>query len=118
MNRFKKRGTGDTPPDPSEFWDMALLPENVEYFGKISTLRVTVLGKGNNRSENGLRNVLVKVTRFKNPSARVRNWIMDEMMGGKLGFDIWINDSMATKFPEVVNWIVDARSYFFDGELN
>lgn len=112
MNRFRTTEKSDEP-DVEAFWTLALEKENKGYFAEVSGLRKSILGDAKSKYEGALRRHLVNFTRYgHNSYDTYKNMVLNEILSGREGYELWLQRSLAEKYPDVVEWIIDARAYF------
>ena len=112
MNRFRRNGSADAL-DVVAFWSLAMKNGNKKYFGEVAGLRKSILGKAESGYEKNLRRHLVNISKFGERTFDwIRDIVLDAILTGREGYELWLQRSLAEKYPDVVEWIIDARAYF------
>ena len=110
MNAFRHKESSE--PDLDGFWELALKEETKNYFMEVSGLRKSILGKANSY-EAKLRKQLFWLSKNgKDAPAWTKSMVIGDILSGYVGYELYVEKSLAKKYPEVVDWIVNARAFF------
>ena len=116
MNRFRRNESADAL-DVVEFWSLAMKNGNNKYFGEVAGLRKSILGKAESGYEKSLRRHLVNIAKFGERTFDwIRDVVLDAILTSREGYELWLQNSLAEKYPDVVEWIINARAYFDEHE--
>ena len=110
MNGFRHQSNNE--PDLDAFWELALKKETKNYFVEVSGLRKSILGKAESYEAKLRKQLYYLSMKGKDAAAGTKSMVIGDILSGYVGYELYVEKSLAKKYPDVVDWIVNARAFF------